>query len=239
MLHQVSLAGELPFSLRSAGRGRKKVVFSLCFSLVRGVLKAGSPTMSKLFRRHRRPGRCLPPPVTSRPGQRRLRLEVLEERQMLAVYAVDDVGDSTSSGTLRWAIEQANDNPGDDEIQIDADIITPINITNGQLPAITGGVTIEYLGAGRVEVNYSAYPSSQNVSGLVIDIGAAADVEIRGLHVRNFTGSGILVADDLDDLTIENCTIDSNGHWPAAGDHGDGIRIADQHNPIPSRSASV
>ncbi len=51
-------------------------------------------------------------------GANGLRLEPLEERRLLAVYTVTtnsdlDVG---SSGSLRWAITQANANPGVDTI---------------------------------------------------------------------------------------------------------------------------
>jgi hypothetical protein len=46
----------------------------------------------------------------------RLELLYLEERITPTTYTVTNTGDSTSSGSLRWAINSANANPGNDTI---------------------------------------------------------------------------------------------------------------------------
>ena len=40
--------------------------------------------------------------------QRRLDVELLETRQLLSNFAVTSTADDGSTGTLRWAVEQAN-----------------------------------------------------------------------------------------------------------------------------------
>jgi hypothetical protein len=59
-------------------------------------------------------------------------------------FIVNSTSDNTSSGTLRWAINQANSNPGADIISFNIPGIAPKIITlASSLPSITGIVTID------------------------------------------------------------------------------------------------
>jgi hypothetical protein len=76
-------------------------------------------------------------------------VERLEDRRLLSTYTVDSLGDS-GDGTLRWAITQANQNPGDDTIDF----------------AVTGTITLE-----------STLPTLSDTTGIT-DISGPGD-EIR------------------------------------------------------------
>src|SRR5882757_4064522 len=106
-------------------------------------------------------------PSVSGRYQRTLMLEGLEERTLLAatVYTVTDLADTISdTGSLRYAIAQANANPNSDgiEIQFGSLFSTPqtitlggsqLKLTNTHGATITGpaaGVTIDGAGLSRV-----------------------------------------------------------------------------------------
>src|SRR3972149_6155082 len=73
-----------------------------------------------------RPARCFP---------RRLRFERLEDRRVLAAFTVTSLSDAavtgpgSAPGTLRQAIYDANNSPGDDTIQFAANLICDINLS--------------------------------------------------------------------------------------------------------------
>src|SRR3954464_1466439 len=81
--------------------------------------------------------------------RRRLRptLLALEDRQLLSTFTVNSTADDGSTGTLRWAIDQANSAGGDETIAFDSGVFaTPQTITlNGnqlELGDTTGTETI-------------------------------------------------------------------------------------------------
>jgi titin len=127
-----------------------------------------------------------------------LSLEVLEDRFLLAVYAVINTADS-GGGSLRQAILDANAHPGRDTIIFDipgaeAHTIQPLS----PLPTITDPVVID----GTYQPGYAGSPlilldgslAGSQASGLVITGG---DSTVRGLDIGNFGGDGIQLGTQL------------------------------------------
>ena len=97
-------------------------------------------------------------PRTARktPARFRPRYEELEDRLTPSTFYISNLNDDPNPGSLRYAITQANANPGPDTINLydspggSGAIIAPIpgTITLGgsQLPTITGDLTINGLG---------------------------------------------------------------------------------------------
>src|SRR6516165_5437474 len=103
---------------------------------------------------------------TNRRGPRRARLglEALEDRRVPSTFTVNNLLDDGSVGSLRWAVGQANSNPGNNTINFDKTVFkTPqtITLSGSQLEltdttgtdTITGpkkGVTVNGGGLSRV-----------------------------------------------------------------------------------------
>ena len=161
---------------------------------------------------------------------------------VLATFTVTSTADTTASGTLRWAITQANANGAGLDI-IDFAItgggLKTINVGSsalGALPTITGAVTIDgYTQAGasantlavgnnavlRIELNGA---SAGSVNGLNLGAGSGGST-IRGLVINSFTLNGILVGSAGN--TIAGNFIGTNSSGTAdAGNLQDGIRIS-------------
>ena len=79
--------------------------------------------------------------------------ECLETRQLLTSYFIDNLSDdlsgSGSNGTLRWAVQQANMNPGDDSIEFQL-FSWPRTIT---LNASNGAIVINDSTGGNLAIN--------------------------------------------------------------------------------------
>ncbi|MEM2228620.1 MAG: hypothetical protein QXR82_07495 [Candidatus Bathyarchaeia archaeon] len=73
-------------------------------------------------------------------------LIALAPRAKGAAFTVINLNDS-GEGSLRWAIEEANVNPGEDYIMFDSSLSGTI-VLNSPLPQITEAVTIEGSTAG-------------------------------------------------------------------------------------------
>lgn len=122
---------------------------------------------------------------------RRLRLEPLEDRRMLATLTVTNVSDS-GEGSLRQALFDANTLPGVDVIQfaIPSTVKTIRPLT--QLPWITEPVVID----GTSQAGYHGQPIIEisgelltgNLSGFTLQSSAST---IRGLAINRFPISGI------------------------------------------------
>lgn len=110
-----------------------------------------------------------------------------------AVFTVINTSDA-GAGTLREAINQANDNPGKDTITFNIPGAAPHSIVpNSALPTITESVIID----GTSEPSFAGTPvvglvgtSAGPASGLVLQ---ADDSEILGLFINRFAGSGIVI----------------------------------------------
>jgi hypothetical protein len=159
-------------------------------------------------------------PVVAR---RRLRLEYLEDRQMLTTFAVTNVNDS-GAGSFRQAIISANLVSGPSVI--DFNVAGTIDLTSGALPAITENVDIagntapSFAGTPQVEINFNGF------GGLAFNSGSAGST-LQSLSLVDAAGSGVTlsgtsnvtVAGNLIGLDLDGTTINANT--------GDGLTILD------------
>jgi hypothetical protein len=159
-----------------------------------------------------RPRRCLKPD-----------LFILEDRRLLTTYPVTSTLDDGSSGTLRWAVAQANaaTSPSEVEFELGTSPAT-ITLTQGQLELsnTANAITIaDGMGQGPLTV-------SGNHAARVFLIDSQVTATITGLTIANGSangnGGGIYNASgttlDIQDCTIESCSatgmgggLDSNG----------------------------
>ncbi|MHB1557348.1 MAG: beta strand repeat-containing protein, partial [Isosphaeraceae bacterium] len=162
----------------------------------------------------------------------------LERRLMPSVYTVTSTADDGSSGTLRWAIGQANSAGGSNTI--DFNIGTPGSVQTialgSALPNITAPVLVDgwsqegsaYSGPPLIVLDGAGAGSAAN--GLTLSIGSAGST-IRGLTVGGFSSSGVEV--DSGDNLVEGCYIGLNAAGTAAvGNGNDGIQVLSSDNTI-------
>ncbi len=133
------------------------------------------------------------------------------------VYTVNSLGDkgngSGLSGDLRYAITQANANPGS---VIDFSVMGTIQLT-GALPAISANMTIN--GPGPSLLTLMGGGSSSDFSVFIIDQGVAATVS--GLTIAGAYARWGAISDN-GPLTLTDCTVTGNVGWDEAA----GLRAA-------------
>ncbi len=149
-------------------------------------------------------------------------LEQLERRELLSAYSVTSLADpgTLTSGTLRWAVQQANTHTGNDTISFASGLTGVITLTQGQLEISdsSGATTIAGPSAGSLSVN-------GNNADRVFQIDSGAIAAISGLTITggnvsgsNANGGGIYSSGEL---TLTASNIASN----TASDDGGGIFI--------------
>ena len=154
---------------------------------------------------------------------RRPRLELLEDRVLLATFTVTDTSDSVSdAGSLRYAITQSNlTGPGPNTIDFKIPGTGVQTITTASaLPTATVPVTID----GTTQPGYSGKPlivldgtgAGSDTNGL--DLSAASSA-IKGLAVDNFGGEGVVLGGSGDVITGCFVGVDATGKV-AAGNGG-------------------
>lgn len=127
--------------------------------------------------------------------ERTLRYESLEVRSLLAVYTVLNTADA-GADSLRWAIEQANVNPGADEIHFDVPGAGPHTIElESPLPTVSEAVTLDgWTQAGgptpAIQIARGATPLP-GAPGLLLHDHSGSTV--RGLIISGFDDWGIMV----------------------------------------------
>src|SRR5262249_34306909 len=147
-------------------------------------------------------------PIRKRPLRRaRPALEALEDRAVPSTFTVNNLLDDGSVGSLRWAVSQANSNPGDDTINFDTTVFkTPqtINLSGTQLELTDTSVTETIAGpAAGVTVSGGGLSRVFQVDGLVT-------ASISGLTISggkaNY-GGGLV---NYGTATLTNCTVSGN-----------------------------
>ncbi|MBI1324764.1 DUF4214 domain-containing protein [bacterium] len=162
--------------------------------------------------------------VKARRGQRlglRPNLLALEERTLLSTFAVYNTTDDRNPGSLRWAIGQANSNPGADTITFDSTVFaTPktIYLSGSQLELTdtTGAATIIGPAAG-VSVN-------GNQLSRVFQINRNVTASISGLTIAG--GQGVSEGGGLYNqgtLTLTDATVSGNSGSDGGGLYNRGI----------------
>ena len=148
-------------------------------------------------------------------------LEDLEGRRLLSAFTVDSTADDGSSGTLRWAIEQANAASGATTIDFDPTAFATsqtIELASGQLELSNeaGPLTIDGPSAG---VTISGGGLSRVFQ---IDQGVAASMSGLTIVDGDATGSGGGLINE-GDATLSGCTISDNEAGSYAGLWNEGM----------------
>src|SRR5271156_5336836 len=134
-----------------------------------------------------------------------------------STYTVTNTRDDGSTGSLRWAIMQANaDANPPSTINFQSGLTGTITLTSA-LPAITANVTITGPGEGSLTVS----GNNSATVGTIFTIETGVTASISGLNIENGNsgagnGGGIL---NNGTLTVISCTISNN-----SGGEGGGIR---------------
>lgn len=158
-------------------------------------------------------------------------VEALEGRELMATFAVTSLA-AKGAGSLREAILLANRTPGADTVRFD--VAGTIRNGPGALPKVTDAVTIDgstapgYAGSPVVTVDFQGKP------GLTFAAGSDGST-LRGLALVRAGGAGVtLVASRV---AVENNSIGLRADGRAAGNRGDGVRIA--HSSSGNRIGTV
>jgi hypothetical protein len=162
------------------------------------------------------------PRLTAKPFHRRLRIEPLEDRRLLATFTVTNLDDGfvsefvSAPGTLRQAIFDANQTADADLIEFQAGLSGTIVLTEGEL-TISKSVQISGPGANLLTIDANGASRVFNVDD---GTGTLLDVEMVGLTITGgataFDGAGIL---NHENLQVFECVISNN----SAGEDGGGI----------------
>ena len=158
---------------------------------------------------------------TRRRSARRIRrpiLESLEARQLLATFTVMSTADDGGSGTLRYAIGEANaaSTPSTIDFKLGTSPAT-ITLTQGQLEVDNYfyGITIDGPGASMLTI-------SGNDASRVFEVGFGTNASISGLTItggsttgQNNYGAGLL--NYAGNTTLTGCTISGNSSSTSGG----------------------
>jgi hypothetical protein len=154
-------------------------------------------------------------PTRKAPNRARLVLEALEDRLVPSTFTVTNTLDDGSVGSLRWAVNQANANPGQDWIDFSSAVFnTPktITLTGGQLTLADTGTTIIGPGAGLLSI-------SGNNASRVLQINPGVTEALSGLTLTGGRATDGLGGDGLlnyGTTFLAACNISNN----SAGDEG-------------------
>jgi uncharacterized repeat protein (TIGR01451 family) len=163
----------------------------------------------------------------------RLRIEVMESRELLSTFIVTNTSDNAipATNSLRWAITQVNKDATPDtiDIEITAGGFQSIQLSSA-LPALTNAVTIDgtkeqgFNSVPLIELDGSNLGSSSN--GLVLSGGQST---VQGLAIVGFTGSAIVLNTQGGDVVAGNYLgVTTSGNLADA--NGQGISIIGTSN---------
>jgi len=149
---------------------------------------------------------------------------------LATTFAVLSPGDAGGPNTLRWAIEQVNAAPATMATRATIEVETKMTVAPSRpLPAITQPVILDF---AKLTLDGTKAGKSD---GLVI---AADDVMVTGVRISNFSGSGIVLAGNRDEVWHSVVTANrtgiviegaSDGAFDVAVDtnRGDGIHVTE------------
>ncbi len=157
-------------------------------------------------------------------GPRRLSLETLEDRRMLATFSVSNLDDA-GAGSFRQAIVDANNSAGTDDIVFNSGLFTtPQTLAlDSALPTITGGVSIT--GPGPALLTIDAGDGSDNLAATgdgfrLLDIddndsGNMINVSVEGMTLTggDVTGKGGAIS-NRENLTLTEVAVVDNATGP-------------------------
>ena len=158
-------------------------------------------------------------------SRNRFRLEWLEPRELLTTYKVINTSDTSSQGSLRWAITQVNGDSSADTIDfaISGTGVQTIDL-GSPLPAITNSVVIDGSTQNSssptppIVINGSALSSSDSI---LDDTGGS--FTIKDVAIVGCPGTGIELTGGASDL-IQGCYIGTADGTHASG-NGIGIEL--------------
>ncbi|MEF7615710.1 DUF4347 domain-containing protein [Aquincola sp. MAHUQ-54] len=165
---------------------------------------------------------------------------------VLATYTVTSTADTNTSGTLRWAIHQANGNAGTDTIHFNIAGTGVHTITlSSALPTLTGTVVLDASTDDSFAANGSRPAiildgDNLNADGLQLASGSGGST-VRGLVIRNFRGDGIQIDAGSDGNTIAGNYIGSlgnSGNAQGTGNRDAGIYVLSGNNTIGGTTAA-
>ena len=139
--------------------------------------------------------------------RRTLTVEPLEGRALLSTFTVNSLGD-TGTGTLRWAITQANQTPGNNTINFSVTGTITLNSALPDLSDTTGLTDIKGPGAAKLTVARSSAAGTPDFGIFTVDSGA--DVKLVGLTITGGLASNGGGIDNAGTLTLINSTVSSN-----------------------------
>ena len=171
--------------------------------------------------------------ITKPSTRARLRLELLEERDVPATITVTNPGDAINpldGVTLREAITMANVDSAPDTIVFDSSIVS-ITYTGPQVD-ITGPVTIQGNGANQLTINASGQMGLQvntsdtttavTISDLTIT-GANTGINVLGIGC-NLTLSGVAITNSATGVSFSGAAL-AVSNSTIAQNKGDGIML--------------
>jgi hypothetical protein len=98
-------------------------------------------------------------------GRCRLSFEALEDRSLLATFTVNSLSGGNTSGTLRWAIQQANATAAFDTVEFDPMIQGGTIALEGSLPTISTEMEID----GTTHPAYQPGTPAFTINGATLD----------------------------------------------------------------------
>ena len=154
----------------------------------------------------------------------------MEPRFLLSAYLVQSTADDGSTGTLRWAINQVNDNTGPSTIDFDipGKGVQQIALLSA-LPQITNPVLIDGTSRGRepgggagpplIQIDGSGAGSGCN--GLVLAGGQSV---VQDLVISGFSGAGIVLDGGSGNL-VQGNQVGTDPTGTIAQPNGEGIEV--------------
>ena len=159
---------------------------------------------------------------------RKLAVERLEGRALLATFVVTNTNDDANMGSLRYAITQSNATPGSNTIDFNIATTGAVQTINviAALPKILVPVTIdgtsEPLYAGKPLVDLNGSGAGSGVDGLDISAGAST---VEGLSIGGFSGEGINLSTTGGNLIAKDYLGVNAANATAAGNKLDGLLV--------------